>query len=142
MKEIEFANYSELSDYIYETALIDCQEVMVVSFINDINEIAKLLEEYKSINFKSIDIKNNFNNREYYLKITPDMNIEIDYFNKNILQDYYGVSIFCKDIDLHLVPDNDCEQIIFSINNHNQDECCKECCYDCSNCYKIKSINE
>lgn len=148
MEKIEFLDYAELGEYIYELAIEDKKTVSVVMFRNDIVGLLRWLMEYDEIDLGHIEIKDEIIDgygKEYYLTLDKNLNVEIEPVyeedTKTIISCYADIVLFDGNASSRIAIENEnCEQIEISLPENDDDEdSCGECACDCTNCPKAMS---
>ena len=143
MKIINFTDYAELGEYLYNLAS-ENKIVSVVLFKKDTNGLLRWLMEYDEIDLGHIEIKDEFvdsYSKEYYLTINDDLSVSVepvyDEDTDTIIPCYSDIVLFDGDASSKIaIKNEDCVQIEISIADNEDEDSCGDCCYDCGSCPK------
>lgn len=143
MQMINFRDYAELGEYLYNLAS-ENKTVSVVLFKKDIVGLLRWLMEYDTIDLGYIEIKDEFidsYSKEYYLTIDDDLHVTIepvyDEYTDDVIPCYSDIVLFDGDVSSRIaIENNDCIQIEISITDNYYEDYCGDCCCDCSNCQR------
>lgn len=138
MKILEFKDYANLGEYIYEL-LSNKRETIGVAILK--KDVAMLLDRlieyddlaYGQIYFSEYDITYE---KEYYIIVHSNYNIDV-------LPVYDGEIAYPANVDILLLNEfisskvssanDECLQYSFQITDKENNKC-DNCCYDCNNC--------
>lgn len=143
METIQFNDYADLGEYLYNIAE-EGKTVSTVLFKKDIIGLLRWLMEYDEIDLGHIEIKDEFvdgYSKEYYLTIDDDLSVTIEPVydeNTNIITPCYSdIVLFDGNVSSRIAIENeDCTQIEIEIVDNEDEDSCGDCCYDCGNCPK------
>ena len=138
MRTLEFKDYVNLGEYIYELLLDKRKTVGVAISKEDVAILLDKLVEYDDLVYGQIDFSkyNNTYDNEYYIIVNSDCNIDVI--------PIYDIGVaYPAEVDILLLDkfisskissvNDECLQYSFKINN-KQKSSCDTCCYDCNNC--------
>jgi len=141
MSKLEFNNFTQICEYIYNLSEESEQEICVVMFKSDILQLLKKFMEYSDISCEHIDIQDTIRDdydKEYYLIFYPNCVIDLE----PVYQDCQ-ITFACSDIvllgedvnSLIAMANDEIKQFEIIINKSECDDC-GDCCYDCTQCPK------
>lgn len=140
MEIINFTDYAELGQYLYDSASKN-KNIGIVLFKKDIVYLLRQLMEYDEIDLGHIEIKEEFEDsysKEYYLIIDEDLSVTVkpvyEENTNNIIPCDSDIILFDGDVNSKIAIENDnCIQIEISVT---KEDFCGDCCYDCGSCPK------
>lgn len=133
MERLNFSNYAELGNYIYELVCTEEKTVSVVLFYKEALELLKWFLAYDDIETKCIDIQNKGYDKEYFLTLDSNLTFSVHSTCDSVEAEQHSIDIFLfnedASIKTFLNGEENYEVVIEEENN-----ICKNCLMDCTEC--------
>lgn len=138
MKTLEFKEYANLGEYIYELLVNHRKTIGVAILKKDVATLLDRLVEYDDLAYGQINFSeyDNTYDKEYYIIISSNYDIDV-------IPVYDVGVVYPAEVDI-LLLDEFIDSKILSVNDgclcynfqikKKKSSLCDTCCYDCNNC--------